>query len=270
MSDSLKQRILSELESLVLIDPHTHINPHAPASRTLADILGYHYYTELAHSAGMPKGEIESPGLSPRESVGRMVASLGHLSNTIQCEWLVELCQRLYGFEEDAITLDNWQTLYDQAESAMASADWPTTVLEKSNVEAVFLTNEFDDSLEGFDTRTYIPCLRTDDLVFKLSQPEVRQRLEAAENTRRESARDLAKRIEEVSVTFSARVGEEGRLFGSITATDIANQLETQGIEVEKRQVDLHEPIKTLGVFRVPIRLHADVRPEVRVWVIKQ
>ena len=97
-----------------------------------------------------------------------------------------------------------------------------------------------------------------------------RQRLEAAESTRRESARDLAKRIEEVSLTFSARVGEEGKLFGSITATDIAHQLETQGIAVEKRQVDLHEPIKTLGVFRVPVRLHADVRPEVRVWVIKQ
>lgn len=97
-----------------------------------------------------------------------------------------------------------------------------------------------------------------------------RQRLEAAENTRRDSARDLAKRIEEVSLTFSARVGEEGKLFGSITAADIAHQLEAQGIEIEKRQIDLHEPIKTLGVFRVPVRLHADVHPDVRVWVIKQ
>lgn len=97
-----------------------------------------------------------------------------------------------------------------------------------------------------------------------------RQRLEAAENTRRDSAKELAKRIEEVSLTFSARVGEEGKLFGSITAADIAHQLETQGISIEKRQVDLHDPIKTLGVFRVPVRLHADVHPEVRVWVIKQ
>jgi large subunit ribosomal protein L9 len=97
-----------------------------------------------------------------------------------------------------------------------------------------------------------------------------RQRLEAAENTRRDTAKDVAKRIEEVSLTFSARVGEEGKLFGSITAADIAHQLEAQGVQVEKRQIDLHEPIKTLGVFRVPIRLHADVHPEVRVWVIKQ
>jgi len=97
-----------------------------------------------------------------------------------------------------------------------------------------------------------------------------RQRLEAAESTRRDAAKDIAKRIEEVSLTFSARVGEEGKLFGSITASDIAHQLEAQGIQVEKRQVDLHDPIKSLGVFRVPIRLHADVHPEVRVWVIKQ
>jgi large subunit ribosomal protein L9 len=97
-----------------------------------------------------------------------------------------------------------------------------------------------------------------------------KQRLEAAEGTRRDAARELAKRIEEVSLTFSARVGEEGKLFGSITASDIAHQLEAQGVEVEKRQIDLHEPIKTLGVFRVPVRLHADVHPEVRVWVIKQ
>src|SRR5918997_855615 len=47
-------------------------------------------------------------------------------------------------------------------------------------------------------------------------------------------------------------------------------RLEAEGVQVEKRQIDLHEPIKTLGVFQVPIRLHADVRPEVRVWVIKQ
>jgi large subunit ribosomal protein L9 len=97
-----------------------------------------------------------------------------------------------------------------------------------------------------------------------------RHRLEAAENSRRDTAKDLAQRIESVSLTFSARVGEEGKLFGSITAADIAHQLEAQGVQVEKRQVDLHEPIRTLGVFQVPIRLHADVRPEVRVWVIKQ
>ena len=96
-----------------------------------------------------------------------------------------------------------------------------------------------------------------------------RDRLEAAENARREAAQELATKLEQVSLTFAARVGEEGKLFGSVTATDIAQQLEQQGFHVEKRQIDLHEPIKALGVYRVPVRLHADVKPEIRVWVIK-
>ena len=96
-------------------------------------------------------------------------------------------------------------------------------------------------------------------------------RLEAAENERRQSARTLADRLEQVSLTFSARVGDEEKLFGSVTAADIVQQLHAQGFQViEKRQVDLHEPIKSLGVYKVPIRLHADVKPEIKVWVIKQ
>jgi large subunit ribosomal protein L9 len=97
-----------------------------------------------------------------------------------------------------------------------------------------------------------------------------KNRLEAAESQRRGSAQEIATKLEQVSLTFSARVGEEGKLFGSVTASDIAQQLEQQGYHVEKRQIDLHEPIKSLGVYRVPIRLHADVKPEIRVWVIKQ
>jgi large subunit ribosomal protein L9 len=97
-----------------------------------------------------------------------------------------------------------------------------------------------------------------------------RDRLDAAENERRGAAQTQAERLEQVSLTFSARVGEEGKLFGSVTTADIAQQLEAQGFHIEKRQIDLHEPIKALGVYRIPIRLHADVKPEVRVWVIKQ
>jgi large subunit ribosomal protein L9 len=96
-----------------------------------------------------------------------------------------------------------------------------------------------------------------------------RDRLEAAENERREAAQAQATKLEQVQLTFSARVGDEGKLFGSVTSADVAQQLEAQGFHIEKRQIDLHEPIKALGVYRIPIRLHADVKPEIRVWVIK-
>ena len=102
----------------------------------------------------------------------------------------------------------------------------------------------------------------------RISQEKAR--LEAAEGQRRGAAEEIAKKLEEVSITFAARVGEEGKLFGSVTTQDIADQLAVQGYTIEKRQVDLHEPIKALGVYRIPIKLHADVKPEIKVWVIKQ
>jgi large subunit ribosomal protein L9 len=109
----------------------------------------------------------------------------------------------------------------------------------------------------------------TDGNLKRIAQEKAR--LEAAENERRGGAKEIATQLENVSLTFSARVGEEGKLFGSVTASDIAEQLHAQGFTyVEKRQIDLHEPIKALGVYRVPIRLHADVKPEIKVWVIKQ
>jgi len=96
-----------------------------------------------------------------------------------------------------------------------------------------------------------------------------KERLEAAEGTRRTEAQGLAAKLEQVNLSFAARVGEEGKLFGSVTAADIAQQLEAQGIHIEKRMIDLHDPIRALGVYRVPVRLHADVKPELKVWVIK-
>lgn len=83
-------------------------------------------------------------------------------------------------------------------------------------------------------------------------------------------ARTRAGQLEGVSITFNRRAGDEGRLFGSITNADIAEKLGEQGLDVDRRQILLEEPIKELGVFTVPVRLHADVRPEVKVWVIKE
>ncbi|CAN5756747.1 50S ribosomal protein L9 [soil metagenome] len=85
-----------------------------------------------------------------------------------------------------------------------------------------------------------------------------------------QSARKQAATLEGVSVTFTARAGDEGRLFGSITNADIADKLAEQGIEIDRKQIQLDEPIKELGVSAVAIRLHQDVRPEIKVWVIKE
>src|ERR1700704_5022217 len=88
---------------------------------------------------------------------------------------------------------------------------------------------------------------------------EERQRLEQAEESRRGSASELATRLEQVSLTFSARVGDEGKLFGSGTSSDTAHQPAAEEFKIEKRQMELQEPIRALGVYKVQIRLHADV-----------
>src|SRR5262245_36045253 len=180
MSLDLRRRLFTELDRLVLVDPHTHINPLDPASHTLADILGYHYYTELAHSAGMPKARIEEPGLDPKEKVRRLIENLAPVQNTIQYSWLVEMCQEVFGLHDDPLTPQNSERVYGWAAMLTSHHGWPHQVLKRSRLEAVFLTNDFDDPLQGFDTNVYIPCLRTDDLVFHLAKPEVRQRLERA------------------------------------------------------------------------------------------
>jgi glucuronate isomerase len=204
MSIELRKRIFAELNDLVLIDPHTHINALNPASETLGDILGYHYYTELAHSAGMAKDQIEAPELDPKEKVGRLIENMGPIDNTVQSSWFVEMAQQLLGFEGEQVTTDNWESLYDNASERMASDGWAAEVLEKSKLEAVFLTNDFDDSLEGFDTGVYIPCLRTDDLVFHLAKPEVRERLEKCTDVSLDGVSSLREAISKLFQHFKS------------------------------------------------------------------
>lgn len=173
----LAKSLFEELDQIVLIDSHSHINPHSPASTDLSDLLGYHYYTELAHSSGMLRADIEEPDLPPREKVRRLFGYLGNIDNTVQWLWFVELTKELLGFDGDTIDQSNWEAVYDLASARMKESDWEEQVLTKSKVERIFLTNDFDDPLTGFNTDRYIPCLRTDDLVFHLANKAVQDRL---------------------------------------------------------------------------------------------
>ena len=89
----------------------------------------------------------------------------------------------------------------------------------------------------------------------------------AAEKT---AAEGEATRLAEVQLTFEVKVGEEEKLYGSVTASDIQRKLEELGIHVDKRKIDLPEPIRSLGEFRVGIKIHPDVRPEIVITVVKE
>jgi large subunit ribosomal protein L9 len=80
---------------------------------------------------------------------------------------------------------------------------------------------------------------------------------------------DIAKAIERTSLTVKVLVGLEDKIFGSVTSQVIAELLAEKGIEVDRRKIQLEEPIKALGVYEVPIKLHTDIEAKVKVWVVK-
>lgn len=96
------------------------------------------------------------------------------------------------------------------------------------------------------------------------------ERISKQRAAEKSAAEGEATRLADVKLTFAVKVGEEEKLYGSITASDIQRKLEELGIHVDKRKIDLHEPIRELGEFNVAIRIHPEVRPEVRVTVVKE
>lgn len=87
--------------------------------------------------------------------------------------------------------------------------------------------------------------------------------------TEKTGADALAARLAEVELHFTAKAGEGDKLFGSVTSADIAAQLAEKGIPLDKRNIQLDEPIRMIGIYQVPVRLHPEVYADVRVWVVK-
>jgi large subunit ribosomal protein L9 len=80
----------------------------------------------------------------------------------------------------------------------------------------------------------------------------------------------VAEKMKGLSCTLVVQAGEEDKLYGSVTANDVAKAIQDQGFEVDHRQVILEEPIKKLGVYTVPVRLHREVEIPIKVWVVKE
>jgi large subunit ribosomal protein L9 len=83
-------------------------------------------------------------------------------------------------------------------------------------------------------------------------------------------AEELAKQFEGLSVTFTRRSGDHDQLFGSVTSSDIAEGIAKKGINLDRRQIQLHDPLKTLGEFTVPVKLHKDVTAHLKVVIEKE
>lgn len=83
-------------------------------------------------------------------------------------------------------------------------------------------------------------------------------------------ASELADEINTLSATFARKAGEDDRLYGSVTSQNIAEFFASKNLPVERKQIVLEEPIKSLGAYNVPIKLHPEVEAELKVWVVKE
>ena len=203
-ADTLVRDLTAALAEIPLIDPHSHIDPLSPASKSLDDILGYHYYTELAHSAGMSQAPL-AKDVSPRERVRAIVQHMDRYDNTAQYGWFLDIARTFLGFTGNRIAASDADKLFDAAEKTFAQPDWEQQVRTKTKLEKIFLTNEFDDPLTGFDTSVYVPCLRTDTLVFHLDRAETRERLHKATGIQITDAGNLRKTIASLFLHFTRK-----------------------------------------------------------------
>jgi large subunit ribosomal protein L9 len=101
--------------------------------------------------------------------------------------------------------------------------------------------------------------------LFEQQRKKLQEKLDAA----RSAAQSLAEKLDELSLTIPVRVGEGDKLYGSVTSTIIAEKLAEQGFEIDKKDIELDNPIRALGEYSVPVRLYPEVRPELTVSVVR-
>lgn len=127
------------------------------------------------------------------------------------------------------------------------------------------------DIKDGFARNYLIPrgiALKADKNSLKKFQEMARLKDLKKDHALKKS-KELAEKLRSVSLTVPVQVGEEDRVFGAVTSLEIAQQLKDKGYEIDKRQIMLEEPIKSLGVFEIPIKLHSEITTSVKLWVIK-
>lgn len=125
---------------------------------------------------------------------------------------------------------------------------------------------------DGFGRNFLIP--RSEALIASdanVAQFESRRKQhEAVTERERRAAEVIAKKLETDSLTAQVKVGEEDRLFGSVTVQNIAELLKEKGYDIERRAIHLEDGIRELGVYNIEVRLHPDVKATVKLWVVKE
>ena len=144
-------------------------------------------------------------------------------------------------------------------------------VILRQDVEKLGNKGEIKNVSEGYARNFLLPknlVFAATEANIKLIEADKKKQALKLEKQKNEFIK-LADNIKKVSLTISKQVGEENKMFGAVTSDDIAEALKSEGIEIDKRKIELAEPIKSLGVYSVDIKLHSEVTATVKVWVVK-
>jgi len=145
-------------------------------------------------------------------------------------------------------------------------------IILRQNYENLGSIGESVEVKDGFARNFLIPrgfAYRATPGALRAIESE-KQRYMAQQARLESEARGVADKLESVSITIPMRVGDEDRLFGSVTAMMIADELGAQGYQVDRRTIQLEEPIKHLGMYDVPVKLHTNVTATLKVFVINK
>jgi large subunit ribosomal protein L9 len=145
-------------------------------------------------------------------------------------------------------------------------------VILRQNYESLGQVGDLVDVKEGFARNFLIPrkiaytALKGNVLALE----EEKKNIVKKKQQEIHSAETLAAEIEKVSVTIPVQVGEEDKIFGSVTTQMIADALKEKGYDIDKRKIDIEEPIKSLGIYGISIKLHPNVSTNIKVWVVRE
>jgi large subunit ribosomal protein L9 len=145
-------------------------------------------------------------------------------------------------------------------------------VLLLKDVEKVGREAEIVTVADGYARNYLIPkrlAIRASKGAIDIQKSLTRRRVVRAEAELAE-CKELAERLGNLSCTISAKVGEDERLFGSVSPADIAEALRKEGVEIDKKKIVLDFPIKNLGIYSVKVRLGPEVEATLKLWVVKE
>lgn len=145
-------------------------------------------------------------------------------------------------------------------------------VILQKEVDGLGLEGDVVDVAKGYARNYLIPK----GAAVEASQQNIKEleskhkKIEARKSRSKDDAEKVKEKIEEMELAFSVKAGEEGKLYGSITTMDIASELERQGVAIDRKKIVMDRPIKSLGEFVCPVKIHPEVTGSLKVTVVAE